>query len=1151
MAQEQILNYRKTGIFKAIERGDLVKVELLLDGIPVDQVQQLLTSRYETTLLLRRPSNAREYYVKLPTPLIMATAEWYTEILEYLASYKFGLDQCADVEDMSNSPTVYADVPALCLAAMTGKLKMVQSLVSHGATVNQQTSIGDTALFESCFEGHLSIAQYLIQSGASIELANKKKITPLMIASYANNFSIVKMLVNLGANVNKRDEKGRNAGFYCVPAGNLSTFQFLVENGASVQPDASGMTVLMEAAHHGHFEMVKYFVENSEKLGLDVNAFDAKGRNTLFYCAEGGRDDIFQFLVTRATTIRPADDGSTILMVSALKGHHQMVQYLLDNTENLGIDINRKDNKGRNCLFYCVSGGNIDIFDNILRHDALVVASDDGVTLLIQAAGKSEVAFGQHLLDRAENIGLDVHAKDKDGWNALFYCIASGNMELFTQIMHKGVKPSIALDGRNLVMQAVVKGDMEIIRHVLVCAPKFDIDLNEVDDEGRNALFYCIPGEEFEVLNFLLENGLSPILANDNTTLLMHAAEKGKTNFCSYLLAHAQELELHVDQMDSEGRNACFYAAKGGYVSTLDMLLSRGATVNSSVQGRSLLIEAASRGHVKVIDYLLEHHREIFLDINQKDADGKTAALHCLEGGYLEAFKLLHQKGCTVSADKNGVTALMIAASQDEDSSLRFILNNIAELKIDIDAVDSNGENALNYAKKAKNTKAIVGLLTAGISLLVSSGGYNILLDCMKLKDYDVMNCLLASGIDLTEPVNSRDSFGLNSLHYCLDMENLKLLETLGKYYDPYADADNEGVTLLMKACRQTNLDIIKYIVEDLYVDVHCKDNTGRNALMHSVEASQITNMKYLLAFGAIFENDNSGRTPIMAAVQADDTAVLTHLLKYNFRKRDAIVDKDKNGKNAVHYCAKSKSEETFKLLIKYKCHLDAEDHSGETALMGASRNANLVIVRLLIQNGAFPNAKNKRNRNSLHYCFENEAPTLPVVKLLVESGCDPNQRDETGSTPLMLAVKHDNLRPIKYLLENGADPTMQNNEGRDVMALCPPERHVIKVLLGKYTAMDKRHQAILDRHLDTMKSEVKANLLLPYLIDQGIVSAQALTELEREEVETTKMDRLVSMLTKKGPRAFDVLCSALKNNYETLAYELMTESQGGDEFYV
>jgi ankyrin repeat protein len=1051
----QMLNHRKSGIFKAIERGDLVKVELLLDGIPKDQIEELLTSRNDTTLMLRRPSNARGYYVKLPTPLIMATAEWYTEILEYLASYKFGLDHCSDVEDMSNSPSEYADVPALCLAAMTGKLKMIQSLVEHGATVNQQTSIGDTALFEACFEGHLSIAQYLIQHGASIELANKKKITPLMIASYANNFSIVKMLVNLGANVNKRDEKGRNAGFYCVPAGNLSTFQFLVENGATVQPDVNGMTVLMEAAHHGHFEMIKYFVEKADKLGLDINSFDEKGRNTLFYCAEGGNDDIFQFLVTKATTIHQADDGSNILMVSALKGHHQMVQYLLDNADNIGIDINRKDKKGRNCLFYCVSGGNLDIFDNMLRYGARVEASDDGVTLLIQAAGKAEIAFGQHLIERAENIGLDIHATDKDGWNALFYCIASGNMELFTQIIHKGVTASIALDGRNLLMQAVVKGDMEIIRHVLVSAPKFDLDINDVDDEGRNALYYCIPGEEFEVLNHLLENEVKACVANDNTNLLMHAAEKGKTNFCSYVLAHAQELQLQVDQVDSEGRNACFYAAKGGYVSTLDMLLSRGVTAESSTKGRSLLTEAAARGHLKVIDYLLEHHRELFLDINQKDADGKTAAFHCLEGGNLEAFKLLHQKGCSVSADMNGVTVLMIAASQDDDSSLRFILSNLEDLNVDIDATDSNGDNALNYAKKAKRTKSLIALLSAGISLLVSSGGYNILLDCMKLKDYDVMNCLLASGIDMTEPVNSRDSFGLNSLHYCLEMENPKLLETLGKYYDPYADADNEGVTLLMKSCRQTNLDMIKYIVEDLYVDVHCKDNIGRNALMHSIEASQLTNMKYLLAFGAIFENDNSGRSPIMAAVQTDEPTLLAHLLKYNFRKRDAIVDRDKNGKNAVHYCANSKCEDILKLLVKYKCHLDAEDHSGETGLMVASRNANLAVVRGLIQNGAFPNAKNKRNRNSLHYCFENKTPTLPVVKLLVDNGCDPNQRDEAGNTPLMLAVKHDNLRPIKYLLENGADPTLQNNDGCDAITLCPPERHLIKVLLGKYTGKE------------------------------------------------------------------------------------------------
>ncbi|ELT90931.1 hypothetical protein CAPTEDRAFT_76145, partial [Capitella teleta] len=148
----------------------------------------------------------------------------------------------------------------LHLAAMAGKLKMVQSLLGCGASIHKRTSLGDTALHEACFEGHTEVVKHLREQGADPNIGNDHEVTSLMLASYADNASVIKYVVDSKVELNRLDKDGRNVLFYAVAEGRLDTLAYLIDCGAEVKPDHNGVSLLMEAVYQGKDEVVQYLL---------------------------------------------------------------------------------------------------------------------------------------------------------------------------------------------------------------------------------------------------------------------------------------------------------------------------------------------------------------------------------------------------------------------------------------------------------------------------------------------------------------------------------------------------------------------------------------------------------------------------------------------------------------------------------------------------------------------------------------------------------------------------------------------------------------------------------------------------------------------------------------------------------------------------
>jgi ankyrin repeat protein len=110
-----------------------------------------------------------------------------------------------------------------------------------------------------------------------------------------------------------------------------------------------------------------------------------------------------------------------------------------------------------------------------------------------------------------------------------------------------------------------------------------------------------------------------------------------------------------------------------------------------------------------------------------------------------------------------------------------------------------------------------------------------------------------------------------------------------------------------------------------------------------------------------------------------------------------------------------------------------ARDARGNTPLIYAAAFGSAEAVRLLIENGAEPNARNGLGATALIWA----AADLPKLRLLVAHAADVNARSRLGRTALMIAAACDGCAEnVRLLIEKGAAVDGKDNGGTTALAL-------------------------------------------------------------------------------------------------------------------
>ena len=253
--------------------------------------------------------------------------------------------------------------------------------------------------------------------------------------------------------------------------------------------------------------------------------------------------------------------------------------------------------------------------------------------------------------------------------------------------------------------------------------------------------------------------------------------------------------------------------------------------------------------------------------------------------------------------------------------------------------------------------------------------------------------------------VNATDNSNQTPLMYaCCDggrLDNIKMLIQNGA--DIQASS-SDGSTVLHLASRNSNQEVVEFLLKLNEISVNATDNFNQTPLMDACcDGGRLDNIKMLIRNGAdIQASSSNGSTVLHLASELSNQEVVEFLLKLNEISVNATDNS--NQTPLMHACYDGGRLGNIKMLIRNGADIQASSSDGSTVLHFASAFSNQEIVEFLLKvNKISVNATSNSNQTPLmHACYN--GGRLDNIKMLIQNDADIQASSSNGSTVLHFA---------------------------------------------------------------------------------------------------------------------------------------------------
>ena len=350
-------------------------------------------------------------------------------------------------------------------------------------------------------------------------------------------------------------------------------------------------------------------------------------------------------------------------------------------------------------------------------------------------------------------------------------------------------------------------------------------------------------------------------------------------------------------------------------------------------------------------------------------------------------------------ADERGVTALHVAAGEDDPKILELLL----KAGSDVNAQAKNGDTPLLEAAEDGTPKHVELLIKAGAEVNARNDSDETPVHrAAKRSDATILNQLIKAGGD----VDARSRSGAAPLHHAVDSNStaaVKALLAAGANPNVRNAADHTPLSAAKQFSRSPE------IVAALE---NAKPSASPKPLPAGDPAEQLKKMGIRSA----------DAETLIARVKAKDSRAVALLLAAGVKPdvRDHI------GRPPLWNAIEDRDLEMVKTLLAGGAdpndpgkHVRPEFDSQSSLAMLAVDNREPEILRALIAAGTKVDITNEYKHNALmSACMFGQAE---MVRILVEAGANVNAADSAGTPVLWMAVKGGSVDAVKTLLDAGA----------------------------------------------------------------------------------------------------------------------------------
>lgn len=346
------------------------------------------------------------------------------------------------------------------------------------------------------------------------------------------------------------------------------------------------------------------------------------------------------------------------------------------------------------------------------------------------------------------------------------------------------------------------------------------------------------------------------------------------------------------------------------------------------------------------------------------------------------------------------------------------------------------------------------------------------LMNAVNLGNLDAVDCFLQAGMDPNVPIDDATLLGLAAEKGYTQIARL-LLDRGAQVDAPIAPKSAPLATALQAAAQAGHGDIVVLLLQHS-ANPNAKFSQGMTALHLAAMAGDSTGVDALIGAGAdVNLESDDGWTPLHLAVEKGTAPVVQSLLSAGAKKDIRFYNTDTQvSMSALFRAVQLGKADTVITMLKngFSPNERLNTWRGDTALMAACSNGDLVVARALVDGGADVNLNASGNGvgsplteavwsgsvelvkfliqegSDLSATVSSEdgsatgvlgeavySGKLPMIQELLDAGLDINGTDEGDPdryTPLMKAAEGGTRDVIIFLIGHGADPSIKSKSG-------------------------------------------------------------------------------------------------------------------------